>query len=169
MRTADRLISELNYLGLHFLVGETSKEYHHRLSPATILAGLAGHTDARLRMALTALLLYQPSIAQAIPEALKQLNKRDQKTLKLNYTAAVFLQQINQEPLQKTITHWQILPDLFSQELGIPDDVPPQRKLHLLSELHRKISGLSINWIGTYQYTVKRLISRLEKEAVWIA
>jgi len=169
MVTADRLILELNHLGLHFLVGETSKESAHRLSPTTILASLAGQTDARLRMAIIALLLYRPDFAQAIPEALNQLKRLDRQTLELYYTAAVFLQQIYLEQLRRTIIQWQVLPDLFSQELDIPDSDNPQERLHLLSERHRKLSGLSINWMGTYQYAAKRLISRLEKEAAWAA
>jgi hypothetical protein len=167
MLSPDTLIAALNTRGLHFVTGGDAIYSTRRLSPTVILTGLAQQSDARLRMTIIAYLLYQPDLANAIPKALRRLGVTDQITLKLFYTAAVLLQQIHAERLQRVIPRWQLLPDLFSQELGLPQDISPQERLDRLSKLHRSLSGLAANWLGTYQYAAQRLITRLEKEGTW--
>jgi hypothetical protein len=119
-------------------------------------------------MALIALFLYQPAFAKAVAEALEQLDETDQTKLKLFYTAAMLLQQIHAERL-RLLCPQETLPDLFSFELDIPLTGSPKVRLRQLAARHRVLSGWSFNWLGTYQYAAKRLITRLEKEAVWAA
>jgi hypothetical protein len=167
MFSPEVLTTSLNDQGLHFIVGESPSQSVLQLLPAEILAGLAEQSDARLRMAIIALLLYRPAIAAHIPSALNRLDETGQLKLKLFYTAAVFLQQIHAERLRRLITEWQTLPDFFSQGLGLPQTGTPQERLFNLSQLHRRLSGLAANWLGTYLYTAERLITRLEKEILW--
>jgi hypothetical protein len=95
------------------------------------------------------------------------LDVKEQLVLKLFYTAAVFLQQVHQESLYRYSNSWQTLPDLFSKELGLPTSGNPHEQLRQLGERHRELSGLAINWLGTYHHAAQRLTTRLERESSW--
>ena len=166
MDLTNQLISELHILGLHFVIGNQRPLISRRLAPATLLAGLAQQTDGRMEMALMALFLYQPTFAEAVHEALDELDETSQVNLKLFYTAAMLLQQIHAKRLRPLCT-WLPLPDFFSLELGIAQSGEPKMRLRQLANRHRALSGWAINWLGTYQYAAKRLITRLEKESAW--
>jgi len=166
-QTAAELVNALHAHGLHLFPGGTNLEGVELMAPEALLAGLARQEDARLRMALIALFLYRPSIVEAIPEALKDLEPYAQMTLKLFYTAAVTLQPLYTEKLKAFLPNQEALPDIFSQELGIPAESSPLERLAHLSHHHRKLTGVAANWTGTYRYAAERLLTRLEKEAAW--
>ena len=166
MDLTNQLIAELHALGLHFVIGSKPPLIRRRLAPATLLAGLAEQTDGRMEMALIALFLYQPTFAEVVKEALVRVDETTRTKLKLFYTAAMLLQQIHAERL-RLLCPRQPLPDLFSHELGIALTGTPKVRLRQLAARHRALSGWAINWLGTYQYAAKRLITRLEKEAIW--
>jgi len=163
MDLTNQLIAELHALGLHFVIGSKPLLIKRRLAPATLLAGLAQQTDGRMEMALIALFLYQPTFSEVVHEALERLDQTSQVNLKLFYTAAMLLQQIHAERL-RVLSPPQPLPDLFSEGLGIAPSGKPKVRLRQLATRHRALSGWAINWLGTYQYAAKRLITRLEKE-----
>jgi len=167
--SADELIGALNALGVHFLAGGESVVPFPALPPARLLAALAQQTDARLRLAIVALLLWRPELARAIPEATAYLAEPALTTLKLFYTAAALLQQEYAAQLHDLLGQWEPLPDLFSEELQIPPADSTEVRLKRLGECHRSLSGLAANWIGTYKYAAERLIKRLEWEAQWTA
>jgi len=160
--SADELISALNALGVHFLAGGESGGLPPALPPARLLAALAQQTDARLRLAIVALLLCRPDLARAVPEAAAHLIEPALITLKLFYTAAVLLQQEYAAQLHHLLGQWEPLPGLFSEELQIPPTDNTEARLKRLGERHRALSGLAANWIGTYKYAAERLLKRLE-------
>ena len=168
MPSAEMLVNGLLALDLHFVVEKTSTGAKgEKISPQDLLVGLARQDDARLRLALIGLFLYRPELADVVSPALAQLDTAGQTTLKLFYTAAVLLQRIHQHQLQGYVPQWRELPDNFSEELGVTSRKSPQDSLRLLSHRHRELTGLAANWLGTYQYAAKRMITRLEKEAAW--
>ena len=166
MPSAGMLVNELHALDLHFIVETTpAGSQEEKITPQDLLAELAKQDDARLRLALIGLFLYRPDLADFVSPALAQLDIADQTTLRLFYTAAVLLQRIHQQRLQGFVPQWRELPDSFSDELGVASDKSPQDRLRLLSHRHREFTRLAANWLGTYQYAAKRMITRLEKEA----
>ncbi len=167
--SADELIGALNALGVHFLAGGENVISAPALPPARLLAALAQQADARLRLAIVALLLCRPDLARAVPESAAHLTEPALTTLKLFYTAAVLLQQEYAAQLHHLLGPWEPLPDLFSRELKILPADSTEARLKRLSERHRALSGLAANWIGTYKYAAERLIKRLEWEAQWTA
>jgi hypothetical protein len=60
--SADRLVTELNRLGVHFVTGGELEWSAPSLPPAELLAGLASQSEARLRLALIPLFLVHPRI-----------------------------------------------------------------------------------------------------------
>lgn len=136
--------------------------------PADVLiAGLAQSDDARLHMALIAILLYQPEIATAVPEASALLSQSDQTRLRLFYTATVLLQRIHAEELRHHLTNWEPLPDYFSASLNLDLTAPLQKQLQQLGRRHQELSGIAANWSGSYQYAANRLLTRLAREMAW--
>lgn len=161
------LLAELNRLGLHFVVGSLPEREQRPLAPGELIAGLVNQSDARLRLALIALFLYQPHIAGAVPEALRSLNAYGKTQLKLFYSAARLLQSLYAPGLRQFIEDWCDLPDLFSADLGLSQAKDPERQLKELAQLHQKLSGIQANWLGAYQHAAQRLMARLTKEASW--
>lgn len=163
--TPEELVGVLNMLGVPFLVGPKHSSFSP--PPEALLVMLANQPEARLRLAIIPLLLVHPEFAAALPQAKFPLSEGARTTLKCFYTAAMLLQQKHATPLQKLLGERERLPDLFSRELQIPSTGAPNARLQQLAQRHQAISGLVVNWEGTYEHAAKRLIKRLEWEHKW--
>jgi hypothetical protein len=167
MWSADQLVTELNRLGVHFVTGGELEWSAPALPSSELLAGLVTQSEARLRLALIPLLLVHPELATTLPEALTRLSEREQLTLKLFYTAAVILQQCHAEQLRALLGRYDPLPDHFATDLGIPTVGDCLDRLKHLGERHQALSGLAINWVGTYRHAADRLLRQLSLEVQW--
>ena len=56
----------------------------------------------------------------------------------------------------------------YSEELNILKEGSAKDQLGRLAELHQEISGLLLNWYGTYNYAAQRVITRLKVEEAWV-
>ena len=165
-QSEERLVAELAQLGVNYLSRQVEVSTIPRL-PRIIIAELVRQQSSRVRTALISLLLANPQYASQVPAALKSLGARDSLTLKLFYTAAVFLQQKYAELLMKfSRSPWTELPDLFSSELAISGE-SLQERLIALGNLHTRSTGIQLNWVGTYENAAKDLIRRWQMEQVW--
>jgi len=164
--SSESLVDKLHNLGLHAFP-ETSSliPAEEEISAEQLLVGLAEHEDARMRRMLLHLFLYHPELSELVPDVLCGLNASGQVSLKLFYTAAVFLQRVHEDQLKERVPHWRTLPDVFSEELDVPAKGNPLERLELLGKRHRTLTGKTANWVGSYQHAAKRLIARLEKGA----
>ncbi len=167
LHSTEQLLTELNTLGVHFVTGGSPTASTPALPPEELLAGLAQHPEARLRLALIPLLLHQPHLAAHIPPVAVRLPQPARNTLKLFYTAAMLLQRRHAARLQTLLGPHQSLPDLFSAELGLPATDNSQVQLKNLAARHQALTGLAANWLGTYTHAAERFLIRLEKEARW--
>lgn len=157
----------MNRLGVHYLVGDSQPEIVEPLSPPELLAGLAAQTDARMRLALIPVLLQHPELSNRAKEALDLLKEKNRITFQLYYTAAHYLQLIYDDQLQGLLGLFEKLPDLYSDELKITKRGSTIEQLKCLARRHQEISGLPINWYGTYTHAARRTIDRMEKEREW--
>ncbi len=135
--------------------------------PGALLAGLAEQADARLRMAVIPLLLRHPQLAEIVPQAIRESPPRSRLALKIYYSAAMLLQTEYAQRLEQLFGQMTRLPDLYSQELGIPTDVDAKTRLQALASRHRESTGLALNWVGTYEHAAQRFILHAEKERAW--
>ncbi len=46
-------------------------------------------------------------------------------------------------------------------------DIPASDQLLRLAERHKVITGIPLNWYGTYNHAAQRVITRLKKERAW--
>jgi hypothetical protein len=162
-----QLVDNMNRIGVHFLIDEGSSESTDSLSPAELMAGLAVQSDARLRLALIAVLLQRPDFAKEAHRALASMDKPQKLIFKLYYTAAYYLQKVYADQLQDVLSPYDRLQDYFSAELKIEKNKSATVQLKQLAERHKEITGLPLNWYGTYNSAAQRVITRLKKERAW--
>ena len=167
MMEPNQLIDNMNRIGVHFLVDASNLGLTDSLTPAALLAGLAAQSDARMRLALIAVLLQRPDYANHAHEALELLDEPQQLTFKLYYTAAYYLQIAYANQLNDVLGLYIKLTDYYSEELNIEKDISVADELRQLAELHKEITGLPLNWYGTYNSAAQRVIARLKKEQAW--
>lgn len=165
--TEEELVAELEQLGVRYLSRQHHIEELEARPRHKLLADLVRQPSSRVRTALIALLLAHPEYAASIPTALQDLTPSAARTLKILYTAAVYLQRQYADKLQGFLgANWRWLPDLFSDELGVSGDTPPTR-LQSLGQIHARWSGTHLNWAGTYENAVRLLLRRWEMEQAW--
>jgi hypothetical protein len=164
----EELVAELELLGIRYLSRQSSYQASQVRSPERLLADLVRQPHARVRAAVIVLLLSRPEYAEAVPAALRQLSSQDRLTLQSLYTAAVLLQREYVDRLRPLVgDRWRWLPDLLSDELGLPAVGAPREKLRLLDLEMRYRTGAMVNWMGTYEAVVKKFIRDRERRAAW--
>lgn len=161
------LISSLKSYGVQFLVGENGEDVSAPLHPRELLAGLSVQADARMRLALIAVLLQRPEFALEAGDVLVVLPNDYQPIFMLYFTAACFLQAKYHEQLEDLLGHFQKIPDLFSEQLNLDPGDSIEENLQELALRHTEITDLDVNWNGTYQHAAKRVITRLRSERKW--
>jgi hypothetical protein len=132
------------------------------LSDSEILTELSTHEGARIQMALIPLLLRCPSFSDVVPDVVDTLSDSDGAVLKLYYTAAVLLQSIHENELRRFLGDISLLKDIYSKELEVEGDSAEER-LHSLAASHARLSGLDINWVGTYRHSAERFLKALTR------
>jgi hypothetical protein len=164
----EALVAELDLLGIRYLSRQSSHRADQVRAPETLLADLVQQPHARVRSAVIAVLLSHPQYAEAVPAALKRLSPRDRLTLQSLYMAAVLLQQAYADRLRPVAgERWRWLPDLVSDELGLPTEGAPRDRLRRLDREMRHRTGTMINWMGTYEHVVRQLIRHRERRPSW--
>ena len=166
----EKLVAELGLLGVRYLSRQSSYQADKARPPETLLAELVQQPSARVRTAVIAVLLSHPEYAEAVPGALERLRLRERLILQWFYMAAVLLQREHANRLRPLLTvQWQWLPDLFSVELGLPTEGTPRERLALLGRKQRHWTQAVVNWVGTYEQAVHKLIHHWEKEINWMS
>ncbi len=165
-REEERVVAELELLGIRYLSRHTSDRAERVRPPDVLLADLVRQPSARVRAAVIAVLLAHPEYAEAVPAALQQLGPAERRTLRLFYTAAVLLQQEYAERLRSFVAR-QWLPDRFAVDLDLPGTASPRERLTALGRQHRQQTQAYVNWVGTYENVARRLLRSWELEVQW--
>ena len=164
----EELVAELDLLGIRYLSRQSSYQAKQVRSPEVLLADLVRQPHARVRTAVIAVLLSHPEYAEVMPAASERLSSRDRLTLQSLYMAAVLLQREYADRLQPLVgERWRWLPDLLSKELGLPTEGAPRERLRLLDRELRHRTRAVVNWMGTYEQVVQKLIHYWEREIQW--
>jgi len=164
--TREQLVSALADEGIRFLAGGDDNNRGARLAAKDLIRALAADPDPRLRLALTALFLSHPEYHVFVPGLASQLDGSAKIELQARYQAAVYLQRIWKTRLGYYLGDYQMLPDYFSRELGLP---PPEERfgktgLIALAEWHRDRSEFPFNRLASYQKSLELLIGQLRAE-----
>lgn len=153
MVSEEQLVSELWARDVRFILG-SAPDHLPMLSPADLITALAESKEARLQLSLIPVFLRHPEFSEQVKFASENLKPNLQLILKCFYSAAVWLEQ------KYLFTNR--LPDLFSKELGILPSENPEENLKALAMQQKELSGLRINWLGTYQHAAEIWLKELE-------
>jgi hypothetical protein len=168
MDAEEQIVAELETVGVRYLSRRTDQKVKNKRPPYRLLADLVCQPSSRVRLATISLLLAQPSYARFVPAALETLPSERQFLLIVLYSAAVFLQQVYRASIKKYLgQRWYPLPDIYSTELNIPLDLPPQQRLAALGRLYRYHSGIDLNWSGTFDNAACHWLRQVELEGQW--
>lgn len=165
--TGADLAQALAALDVPFIAGASRQQISASPQPAVFLASLAASNEARLRLALIPLLLRRPELARHATASLCLMAPAAQTCFKCYYTAAVRLQERHRLRLEKVLGRADLLPDLFSAELGVPERTNPDDALHVLAVRQRQLTGRNINWLGTYEHGAECMLQALERRKPW--
>ncbi len=161
----ERLVSALAENGVRFLAGGDAEARH--LSPSELIAGLACHPDPRLHSGLTALFLLHPDWSTCVPSISETLKGAALLELQVRYMAAVYLQRMWRTRLSFYLGDFQMLPDLYSLEWGLPS--PEERfgktGLVALADWHTQRSAYPFNRLASYGRSADLLFGQLIAEA----
>ncbi|MEZ4516746.1 MAG: hypothetical protein R3C44_07870 [Chloroflexota bacterium] len=158
----EQLATELARLNVPLLAYSIQDYVQVPLTPEELIDGLAGSSEARVRMALIPLFLARPTLApQATTVAATQTGE-SRTTLVCYYTAAMLLQR----QLSKQLTLLNLpttpLPDHFSQELALPSGGNPDALLQSLARRQAELTGRALNWYGTYHHAAESFLRQVE-------
>ena len=156
----EEIVAELQSLGIRYLSRVSNTSAHENHPPAQLIAEIICQPSSRVRNALIPLFLAKPEYAAHVQEALTKVNDEQGMMLKFFYTASVFLQR------KLLLNPNALLPDLFSEEFGI-SGTNADEKLRALGRRHQHVSGLHINWQGTYENAARHLFRQWELEKIW--
>ncbi len=165
--TGAELAVALTALDVPFIAHAPGQPMTAPPQPAALLASLAASDEARLRLALIPLLMRRPEFACHAAAALRLMPPPAQTSFRCYYTAAVRLQEKHRRRLEAVLGRGDLLPDLFSAELGVPERVEPDDALRILAMRQRHLTGRSINWLGTYGHGAECLLQALERREQW--
>ena len=154
--TGDQLSNTLRSLGVNFLLGGQGSDAPLRKQPARLLAALAASDEARLRLSLIPLFLEHPEFAAHVRPVAAQIGSSARLTLQCYYSAAVWIGQ----------KYHTSLPKYFSSELTLQTTGDPEENLRALAKRHAELSGMQVNWLGTYQHAAQVWVKGREYQKV---
>ncbi|PKO10002.1 MAG: hypothetical protein CVU40_07260 [Chloroflexi bacterium HGW-Chloroflexi-2] len=158
------IVNNLNQLGIEFLLNNENELDKEILNPETLIALLASSKESRFRLALIPLFIQQPNLASKVPVVYQNLAPTAKITLQFYYCAAMFLQQKYKDRLISLSTYESTLPIMFENQLDFELGIDPDENLRRLSQNQQLISGRLINWYGTYEHAMKRLLIHWERK-----
>lgn len=151
-------IATLNHWGVFFLSSPFILGNESPLELTELLKELIQSSSPRLKLGVTAFFLVRPDQASMVPKVFSLIvGKQAVHLFKCYYTAAVYLQRFWKSQL--VVFSRKILPDYFSQELGLP----PPNLLHgrfglvALEELMQKKMKYPYNYQSSFNSLIRIL------------
>lgn len=166
-RDREALVGRLRELGIGFLMPSDAEARElSRLPIPEVIARLAGHSDARLRMTLVPLFILHPEWAADVESAVEQLTEPARTQLQAYYTAAVYLQRLWRTRLGFYLGDFSLLPDMYSTRLGLPpaDERFGKTGLHALAAWFASRSPDQYNWLASCTKMMGLLFEQLKRE-----
>lgn len=116
----ESLVAALRDRGISYLAPSDAVAREAPESDEKLLWALLQQEDSRLRLAIVPLLLRHPEISASVPDLAVRLDEAALLELQTLYTAAVYLQRNWRSRLIIYLDEVTLLPDLFSQQIGLP-------------------------------------------------
>lgn len=156
-RRRDEMLHALQQWGVPFLSGARASEAPSPLTSCELIQSLIESDSERLKLAVTAFFLIRPERAADVHAVLPHLDQRGSTLLKYYYMAAAYLQVLWQTALMSP--KQMLLPDYFSEALGLPPPTIPQSHMGLvaLEEKFQEAVGWPYNYRSSFDALVRLL------------
>ena len=116
----ETLVGALREMGVSYLVPSDAVSEPALACPETLLRALLRQPDSRLQLAIVPLFLRNPTLASCVPLLVARLDANLSLELRTLYMAAAYLQRHWQSRLGLYLDDMSMLPDLFSEQMGLP-------------------------------------------------
>lgn len=126
------------------------------LLPAELLAALCDHPEARMKMAMIALLLRQPSFGQYVPDAFTLV--KNKAYFQCYTTAAFYLQQLYQNELTRYFGAQPFLQNWFAALFQTAPNASAEQGLQTVAVQQAHWVNPFTNWLGGYQHVAQRML-----------
>ena len=165
--TRETLVAELRARGITYLAPSDALATEIIPSDDALLVALLDQPDTRLQLALIPLLLRHPALVRCVPSLVQQIESRLVIELQTLYMAAVYLQRLWRTRLGFYLDNTQLLPDLFSQQLGLPPAHERFGKngLYDLTDAWQARSRYPFNRLSSLTVTMDLFFAQLKLEA----
>ncbi len=162
----DALVAALRERGVDYLMPEDA--IGGPVSAEALIASLAASDDPRLRQALIALFLLEPTLAEHVPAIEEQLDEPARIELIAHYMAAVYLSRIWVTRLSQYLPAAAPLIDFYSQSLGLPSPEVGfgEYGLRELANWHTRNASQRSNHRAEYENAADLLFGRLTLKAL---
>lgn len=145
----ESLVAALRDRGISYLAPSDAVACEVFDSHEQLICALLHQDDSRLRLAIVPLLLRHPGISASVPELVASLDGVASLDLQTLYMDAVYLQRNWHSRLNIYLDYVNLLPDLFSHQMGLP---PPEDRLGKTG-----LVELADAWQARSQYPFERL------------
>jgi hypothetical protein len=153
--TRDDLVAGLHERGVCYLA-PTPHGDELALGDDELIVGISQAEDARLRFGLAALFLVRPDLAARAVELESALPVAARDELRKHYVAAMYLQRLWRTHLRLQFGELPLIPEHFTQEMGLPapEQMHGELGLRLLCERS------SYNDLSSYQQVIDLLANQ---------
>lgn len=125
------------------------------LAPAELLAALCDHPEARMKMAMIALLLRQLSFGQYVPDAFMLVKN---KAYFCYVTPAFYLQQLYQHELTRYFGAQPCLQNWFAALFQTSPNASAEQGLQTVAVQQAHWINPFTNWLGGYKHVAQRML-----------
>lgn len=147
----ETLVAELRKRGITYLAPSDAQATEEIADDAALIMALLHQDDSRLKLALANMFLRHPELAQSLGQLIEQLDRKSTVDLQTLYTAAVYLQRLWRSRLTFYLGKLDLLPDLYSAQLGLP---PAEERFGKVG-----LYALAESWQARSAYPFNRLAS----------
>jgi hypothetical protein len=162
----DQLVAKLRESGVHYLVPTDARlDKMQSIDSLNLIRQLAESDDPRLRHSLIGLFILHPSWADLVTPLAVSLQGAARIELIAHYMAAMYLQRMWRTRLGFYL-EVELLPDLFSSQLGLPSPEVRFGKtgLRALAKWHADQTNPVFNHLSSYEHVMDLLFDQLERE-----
>lgn len=162
----ETLVAELREYGVAYLAPSDAVATEDIASPADLIVAILEQTDSRLKLALVPLFIRQPHLSQTVPDLVEQLEPALALDLQTYYMSAVYLQRHWKTRLGLYLGSNPLLPDLYSQQLGLPlpEEYCGKMGLYDLADAWKARSRYPFNRLAALKQTIDLFFGQLEIE-----
>ena len=159
----ETLVAELRAHGITYLAPSDAIA---TTSDDALVRALLEQPDNRLQLALVPLFIRQPELAHHLPFLVEQMDASLVLELQTLYMAAVYLQRHWKTRLGFYLDTGVLLPDLFSQQLGLPpaDEYFGKAGLYDLADAWKARSHYPFDRLAALKTTMNLFFEQLKLE-----